>query len=57
MSSIQSVQFVIAGLPLTFHWADNFLFDLDWGNADQHLIFDIGRVDVISYETASVVEG
>ena len=29
ISSIQSVRFVIAGLPLTFHWADNFLFDLD----------------------------
>ena len=29
MSSIQSVQFVIAGLPPTFHWTDNFLFVLD----------------------------
>ena len=27
MSSIQFTQFVIAGLPPTFHWADNFLFD------------------------------
>ena len=31
--SIQSIQFVIAGLPPTFHWADNFLFSLVWGNA------------------------
>ena len=28
MSSIQLIQFVIAGLPPTFHWADDFLFDL-----------------------------
>ena len=27
MSSIQSVQFVIAGVPTTFHWSDNFLFN------------------------------
>ena len=23
-----SIQFAIAGLPPTFHWADNFLFNL-----------------------------
>ena len=28
ISSIQSIQFVIAGLSPTFHLADNFLFDL-----------------------------
>ena len=33
MSSIQSIQFVISGLPPTFYWADNFLFDLGKANA------------------------
>ena len=33
VSSIHSKQFVIAGLPPTFHWADNFLFDLGYDNA------------------------
>ena len=30
---MSSIQFVIAGLPPTFHWADNFLFDLGLGHA------------------------
>ena len=38
MSSIQFMQFVIAGLPPTFHWTDNFFFDL--GHRQCWLIFD-----------------
>ena len=30
---MSSIQFVIAGLSATFHWADNFLSGLDKGNA------------------------